>query len=378
MHRDLFSVVLVFDPADIKVCREVRRFLVNFDRVPSNRIDEALNRGRMLIKRNVERQTAEKAQSRIRIEGAVCRIEKQVNGNNPPLEGTKPGAVNRNVPPGLMICPNCQTTQPPASECCRCGIIFAKIRKVDRRQKAAPKPKSKSQSEQSKPRTTVKPPKASNHLPSLFEKTVRSLATWHRAAVQWSQKPLNAAVNCLILLLSAFCLLAFLIHLLKFLWFIYTSTSVGEHFQDSFVDGAAAIEYLLGMDGFILSWWVVTWVLVVNLVLSVGVQLGHLSRLYLDTGSSVIRIVWLGLSSCCSAFVLFEKDPLLSYISALMLAVIPTALLLRGCLNLVTLVLPGLGTILKQLIGALRSKADVIAILKRLSQSLRNIIDKTT
>lgn len=372
MQNELYSVVLRFDPADQGACAHVRAFLQGFNHLDPGRIETTLKKGRLLLKRNADHATALKLQQRIRVSGATCALENQARRQISTGKTLKLGSLNlkegdqKNPDEASpeIICPKCRTLQPPQPECRRCGVVFAKIRSTPETVKG--------RTEHQPVPETGKPDRTESffqrHLPAIKALDAR-LTQWRRNLQQWSQKPLNALFNCAMLFLTALLLNMLLQFLGKYLWFIYTATTVGEHYIKTFSDAAAVIETLLGRAPVVLAWEVVFLVLVVNLPVALITQFTHISRLYLDSGALIVKSIWIFSSALGTAWLLSQREPLPPLVLAFTLTLLPTVCLLGGCLNLARTLLPEMGAVFSEISRAVRHRDSLITAFKNVYQN---------
>lgn len=367
MSDVLYSVVLFFDACDEAVRGNVRSFLEQRYHITSEHMGAALDKGRLLIKRDSTLSDAQSIQQRIRIDGAVCRLKKQRQHRN--HSGESPNgdsmASEASEPDGTIICPKCQTRQPACAECINCGIIFARIHKgpaprKNRTEIAATPENRPEEGSSARPIRDF----AGRYLPS-FQALYSHLSRWRQEAVQWSRKPLNAMCSGAILVLTAFLLETFLIFLVKYLWFIYTATTVGERFIIHHPVTAEVIEHIVILGASVLAWDVVFRVLIFCLLLGVIAQFTHISRYYLDAGGFFMKAMWLLPSALAVAGMISRQDPMLSLFAAFLLVLPSALLLLPACLNLTRSILPEMGGILPEIIGVVARRGDVIAALKQ-------------
>lgn len=367
MTDDLYAVVLLFDACDDAVRAGVRTFLENRYRMTSGQMGKALDKGRLLIWRDCMLSDAQSIQQRIRIDGAVCRVKKQPQHRNNSGEFLSGDSITSEASETdrTIICPKCQTRQPVNSECLNCGVIYDRIH-----QQPAPLKNGTEMSEtREKPSIAgevERPLKAfaARHLP-LFSALNSQLSHWRREAVTWVQKPLNALFSCFIMVLTALLVETLFIFLVKYLWFIYTSTSVGERFIALHGDAAEVLAYIAGVEAFFLAWEVVFLSLTVCLLIAYMARLTHFSRFYLDTGVLLIKAVWIFSTALAAAWIMWGEDPALTYVAAVMLMLPPTMLLLPVGLHLARATLPEMGVILSGIIKAVRRSDDIIAVLKK-------------
>lgn len=367
MTDNLYSVVLLFNACDEAVRTSVRAFLKSRYRMTSEHMDKALDKGRLLIQRDRTLSEAQSIQQCIRIDGAVCRLKKQPQQPNNPGESLNGDSIasETSEPDRTIICPKCRTRQPVYSECLNCGIIYDRIHQqpVQRKNRTEMDETREKQSiagEGERPFKSF----ATRHLP-LFYTLNSHLSHWRREAVAWVQKPLNALFSCCIMVLTALLLETFFIFMVKYLWFIYTATAVGERFIDRHSDVAEVLAYIAGVEAFLLAWEVVFLSLTVCLLIAYATQLTHISRIYLDTGIFLIKVVWIFSTALAAAWIMWGEDPALAYVATVLLMLPPSILLLPVSLHLARATLPEMGAILSEIIKAVRRRDDILAVLKK-------------
>jgi hypothetical protein len=367
MTDNLYSVVLLFDACDDAARTGVRTFLENRYRMTPEHMDKALDKGRLLIQRDRTLSDAQSIQQRIRIDGTVCQLKQQTQQPSNSSESLNGDSIasEASEPDRTIICPKCQTRQPVNSECLNCGVIYDRIH-----QQPAPR-KNRTEMDETRENQSIagegaRPLKAfaARRLP-LFYALNNHLSHWRGEAVAWVRKPLNAVFSCCIMALTALLLETVLIFLVKYLWFIYTATSVGERFIALHSDAAEVLVYIAGVEAFLLAWEAVFLSLTVCLLIAYMTQLTHFSRFYLDTGVLLIKVVWIFSTALASAWIMWGKDPALTYVTTVLLVLPPTMLLLPVSLHLARATLPEMGAILSEIIRAVRRRDDIIAVLKK-------------
>lgn len=371
MNDARYNVLLLYDPENATACANVRSFLQGFGHIAPNRIEDAIGRGKIVLKRNVGFANAKSIQQRIDIEGATCKLKKRVDrqsGVEAPLEESAVQQTVKKTATKRIVCPKCNLRQPLHTECRRCGIIFSRIRKHtvtsagQQYKAAAPRHDTAKGQNADKPNPIV-----DRYLPSFKALTTR-LLRWRRNAGQWSQKPLNAALDGAMYTVAAFVLEIVLFYLAKYLWFILAATSIGDYYRLSHPDAIVIIEKMLGMGAISLSVRVIFPVLIVNLLFGLVAQLTHLSRLYLDTGSLVTKLLWICLSTLTTAWITSQRDPSPPLAIAFVLTFPPTLCLLKRCLHLTRTILPELGIIISGLVKAVRNRKSLLAGVKNTSR----------
>lgn len=79
MNGARYNVELLFDPENATACASVQSFLQGFGHLAPKRIEDAIGRGKIVLKRNVGYTDAESIQQRIDVEGATCKLKKRVD-----------------------------------------------------------------------------------------------------------------------------------------------------------------------------------------------------------------------------------------------------------------------------------------------------------
>lgn len=376
MNDARYNVELLYDPENETACDNIRSFLQGFGHLAPKRIEDAIGRGKIVLKRNVGYADAKSIQQRIDIEGAACKLKKRVDRKSgieaplkePPLQQTVKKTVTKQI-----VCPKCNLRQPLHTECRRCGIIFSRIGKHaltsagQQIKDAVPRHDIAKCKSEHKPNAFAAQTLADRHLPSLKALTTR-LHRWRHNVRQWSQKPLNAMLDGAMYTVAAFVLEIVLFYLAKYVWFILAATSVGDYYRQSHPDAAMIIEKILGMGAIALSVQVILLVLIFNLMIGLVAQLTHLSRLFLDTGSFLTKLLWISSSTLTTAWITSQRDPSPSLAIAFVLTLPPTLCLLKSCLNLTRTILPELGIIISGLVKTVRNRTNIPPGIKKASQ----------
>lgn len=371
MPDEFYAVELSYDPENEVTANRIRSFLERFGFLNPRHIENMIGSGKIVLKRNVDYAQAVYIQQRIRISGTACKIKKQ------PSHRPAPQAPAKGITPQSslqiantadeMVCPKCNTIQPHLSECLRCGVIFSKIHKPvgleNQNSKPAPARKCSSIPQKSNP-TKAKLKKYQPALNAMWEK----YAYFRRQVAQRSQKPFNAAIECVVLVISAFVLELMSLYLSRYLWYIFTHTSVGELYRESNTGHTAAIEKILSIDATDLFFKVILLVLLANLLLGLVAQFTHVCRWYLDTSGFIIKALWILLSTLGTAWII-SKGPLSPPLFlAFILTLLPTVCLLECCLKLARTIIPEIGTAVSKInivVGSGKSFCDAFKRAKR-------------
>lgn len=194
------------------------------------------------------------------------------------------------------------------------------------------------------------------------------LLRWRHNVRQWSQKPLNAVLDCTIYFATAFVLEVLLLSLAKYLWFILVATNVGDYYRQSHPHATMVIERILGTGAVTLSVQVVLLVLIVNLMIGLVAQLTHFSRFYLDAGGFIIKLLWISSSTLTTAWITSQRDPSPSLAMAFVLTLPPTLCLLKSCLNLARTISPEVGIIISGIVKAARNRQNILSGIKKASK----------
>lgn len=312
MNDVRYNVELLFDPENATACAGVQSFLQGFVHLAPKRIKNAIGRGKIILKRNAGYADAKSIQQRIDIEGATCILKKRVD-RQPEIEAP------------LKESPLQQTARKTVTK------------EIDR------------------------------YLPS-FKALTTHLLRWRHNVRQWSQKPLNAILDCAIYMVTAFVFEFVLFFLTKYLWLILVATNVGDHYRQSHPDAAMIIEKILGMGAISLSVQIIFLVLIVNLLIGLVAQLTHVSRLYLDTGAFVTKLLWISSSTLTTAWITSQRDPSPPLAIAFALTLPPTLCFLKSCLNLARTIIPETGIIISGFVKTLRNRESILAGIKKASQ----------
>lgn len=352
MQKEYYTVELIFNPKDMSACAGVRSFLEGFKHLTPNRIEAAIEKGKILLKRNVGYKEACAILQHVRIEGAKCNLKKQVLAQPDDTRMDKNKLTDNTVAKVVakdVVCPKCSSKQLFTTECRHCGIVFSKIhdpRKPSDRLDA--RDNAKREEWQLSPGLVSEGPPA-KRLTSV-RLLIARMAGWRRNVNKWTKKPLSALIDCGVMTLTALFLEITLLFIGKYLWFILSSTQVGEYYAQTHPDAAALIEAILGSGATVFSTHVVLWVLTTNLLLSLFAQITHLARFYLDSDSVVVKCIWILSSALLSAWGIYQKELCPSLPLTFVLTLPPTFCLLKSCLNLTKTILPEMGGIVSRIV----------------------------
>lgn len=371
MPDDFYAVELFYDPENEATANRIRSFLKRFGYLNPRHIENMIGSGKIVLKRNVDYAHAVYIQQRIRISGTACKIKKQPShrpGPQTPTKGiTTHSSLQISNTADEMVCPKCNTRQPHLSECLGCGVIISKIHKPVGSEDLNTKPAHARKCSSIPQKSNPKKAKLKKYQPALIALWGK-YAYFRRQVAQRSQKPFNAAIECVVLVISAYVLELMSLYLSRYLWYIFTHTSVGEFYQESNTGHTAAIEKVLNIDATDLFFNVILLVLLANLILGLVAQFTHVCRWYLDTNGFIIKAIWILLLTLCTAWII-SKGPLsLPLFLAFILTLLPTVCLLEGCLKLARTIIPEIGTAvskIKIVVGNGKSFCDAFKRVKR-------------
>lgn len=127
MTAQHYRVVFEGEILDGLQVEEVKRGLATLVKASEVEIERFFSGKRLLIKKDVDHETAMKYVKAFERVGAICRMEALETYSN--LE--QPLMLERETEKAkeqdIMICPKCQYEQAPAEDCIRCGIIISKF-----------------------------------------------------------------------------------------------------------------------------------------------------------------------------------------------------------------------------------------------------------
>ncbi len=124
---------------DIEVVKKNLSGLVKKD---AKSIDLLFSGKPIVIKKNIDRQTADKFKTIFEKTGALCEIQEvpeQKDLNNLVMEESTYGQTETEKPPEqFIICPQCGFQQLSSPECSQCGIVFSKFFEKDEAEETKP------------------------------------------------------------------------------------------------------------------------------------------------------------------------------------------------------------------------------------------------
>ncbi len=136
-----------------------------------------------------------------------------------------------------------------------------------------------------------------------------------------------------------------LLYILKALWFTYTATSIGQHFTIYFSSHADAIDRVLSHRLFLLSLYVNAMAVRTCLIGGLIGRLFFLVRYLHEYRGFWGRMLFWGLPCACFTAYITNVYYDLDWISALLLSVISTLILLNPCIRLISGLFPEIKTI---------------------------------
>ena len=367
MEKDKYTVELIFDPSDTSASASVRSYLEGFGHLTPTRIEAAIAKGKIRLKRNAGYSEAKTILQRVRIEGAKCNLKKQphaVSGHTRTVDKKRTNHVEAKVATDDVVCPKCKTIQTDTGECRQCGIIYSKVN-------TSFKPMEKPDAVESAKREGWKRTTGTARdgrpvkLPLSARKLIDRLTGWRPYVTKGKKQQFSALIDCGILFLTALLLEIALLFLGQYLWYILSSTVAGTHFVQTHPEEANLIQALLGAGVLSLSTSVVVWVLTINVILSFCARMIYLDRFYLDSDSLFVKTICILASALASAWVLCQKEFCPSLPLAFMMALPPTLCLLKSCLKLAKTILPEMGSIISGIVQIPSNLGNFITVIKR-------------
>ncbi len=314
-------------------------------------MDTLLKRGRVVLKRNADPDKDRRIVALLAETGAICRFEKAAD-NAIADEAGKP------LPAKTMVCPKCHRAQKWAAECSHCGLIIDKFKTQI----------EQAQSPTQVPQTPLKPvDKASESRPRLWDTlkaqygpSIEKALNWlkgnpvgNKKIQQWSKRIADAIFRCMVVFMVTLLLEIGLLYLARMVWFVYTSTTVGQVYLSKFGGDANGIQYLLQSNMAMVGWQTSITVLVLCILFGIAAQWFHLIRfLYLPFGLLGHTLLWVLPLTGLSAWYLYQEGLTNQMGISCALTILPSLLLLPCCLQFAQTALPEMGTIIRVSKGA--------------------------
>lgn len=346
------NIVLYFDAGNPVVSANVRERLVQLAPQTAASINQYLARGRIILKRNADLATFQRAVDLWIGTGAVCRFEKAPDTTESSKTGAGKSIPSPKQPPqvqsGEMVCPRCRRQQATALECRYCGIIIskAKTRPLSPPKDAAPV----------KAAPSAQPPVTGGwqDLVRRCHQIVQRVRSWlangtlnKSKAARWSQRVIDAVTHLAIAWGIALVLEIGLLYLGHGMWFIYESTPVGQHYLTMTDSLATHFQYLAQINLAQLGLEVTLTALLVSLAIGAASQFLHLIRLFFEPFSFLARLVfWAVPLTGATGWWLQAQDPMIPLSIACMVSFLPMLVLLGRSVGVIQAVMPEMGTII--------------------------------
>jgi hypothetical protein len=364
MDDDCYSIILAYDPGQPEVCQKVVACLCRLDPTAAEKLAHVVTRGRLVIKRDADRTTAQRLGRRLQAAGAKVHIKRHAaapKGGTTLTDGaTAPAATgDRKTRSGWIKCPNCGFQQPPELECRACGVIISKARGRHAMPAAAPTPEARP-----RPRAPYGQ-RAQQWLRRQMSSimALREKITYpfnHQIVTGWTQRVADRSIRCGIVFIIALILEIGLLCLGRMMWALYCATSVGQYYLKKIPEKAEPIQRLFDSDPLAVGWETTLAVMSAALVLGCAAQFFHLIRyLFHSQGIAGKLMIWFIPSAAYTAWRVSLQPPFPEYATACMLVAVPTLCLLSSCLHLAQAALPEMGDFRKliAIIGQNRSKS---------------------
>lgn len=339
------KLVLYFDPDHAPTKKKVKNCLIRLSPENDDRVDSLLKQGRVVLKRNADPEKERRIIELLAKAGGVCHFE---SVGSPPTQDQHVASAPEN-----MVCPKCKRAQKMAEECIHCGVIITKAK-----QQTLPK----------RPRPTDplfpsassgKAVESKSHIRDVFKK--RCGPSFEKAwrwlsgnplggekVQQWYRRLGDALSRCAVVFLVTLALEVGLLYLSRVVWFIYTSTSVGQVYLAKFGNDANGIVHLMQSNVAIVGWQAAAVAFGVCILLGVAAQWFHLiGFLYLPFGFLGHTIIWGLPLTGISAWLLYQQDITITMNTSCAVTILPSLLLLPCGLQLVQTVVPEMGAVLR-------------------------------
>lgn len=360
MGKDLYTVVLRYDPKDAEIHQKVIACLARVDPNAAGRLEKTAFTGRLILKRNADLSTARRLKQLFSATGAACGVNKV--SKKPIAEAAeREEALDRDAPgeratlPALMQCPNCGCEQPANQECRACGVIIAKAGRqlpssTVERPAATPSPEPAPQPMRYRFRQWIRPVRA------LIQKIQHPIDIGKLTT--WSKRVADRLIRCGMVFGIALILEIGLLALGKMLWSLYTATAAGKYYIEKMPAQARMFQSITEADPLTLGLDTTLMVFYVSLLVAGAAQILHLIRyLYESQGIIGKLILWFIPCMGLTAWTISQRHPYPELALAGTLVVVPTLCLLSSCLYLARMLLPEMGD-LRTIVSIIMNNRD--------------------
>ena len=340
------TLVLYFDPNHTPTQQKVRDCLIRLSPGSADRMDTLLNRGRVVLKRNADPDKDRRIVALLAETGAICRFEKAA-------DNTVADEASKTLPARTMVCPKCKRAQKKAAECSHCGLIIDKFKTQIKHAKSAtqvPQPPLNPVDKPSESRPRLWDPLKAQYGPSI-EKALQWLKgnpVGGEKIQQWSKRIADAIFRCMVVFTVTLLLEIGLLYLARMVWFVYTSTTVGQVYLSKFGGDTNGIHYLLQSNMAMVGWQTSITVLVLCILFGIAAQWFHLIRfLYLPFGFLGHTLLWVLPLTGLSAWHLYQEGLTNQMGVSCALTILPVLLLLPACIQFAQTAVPEMGAVIR-------------------------------
>jgi hypothetical protein len=337
MRKKRCTVVLSYDPQDLEVRQKVVTCITRLDPDAAGLIKKNASKGRLILKRNTDPETARRLKQLFAATGATCDIQDL---------SAKPSAEGANDPktvdsPSLVQCPKCGCEQPEVMECQACGVILSKA-KPHNPFLVAENPDPPPSHRPAPQRIQIRLRQWAQPMLSLVKKIEHPIDV--RKLTTWSKRVADRLIRCGLVFSIALMLEIGLLALGKMLWSIYVATPIGQYYVTRLPEQAQVFQRILEADPLALGLDVTLVVFCAGLLVGCVAQILHLIRyLYDSQGILGKLILWFIPCTGLTAWAISGRYPYPDPVLAGTMTIIPTLCMLSSCLYLTRILLPELG-----------------------------------
>jgi len=316
----------------------------------------------IIIKKDVDHQTAQKFKKAFETTGAVCKLVEIMTDLEADVEIVEEVQYPATIT--MIVCPKCDHRQTSGDECEKCGFTFqiesekksSSVQRAEAKRKTVP---HKEVFEDTQPEHAITPEASLFEAPAeVLKKYLMSLKNF---SADYGRRASEALKRLILFLVITFIVNTGFLYACSLAWTFYIATPVGERFVTRFASRAQVIVDLLDRISVIFSLQLTVTAFVVCLAISAISRVFHIARRVYEPRSLFGKILVCGIpltavvAICIRSYLNMEN-----WAAAYFVAFVPTMCLFTTCFNAARELLPEIGEFIKKAVPFVKAQLKII------------------